>query len=548
MFVTGACGFIYECIMGAVSAYILGNSVEQFSVVMGLMMFMMAVAGAYQRLLSDDRLIEKFILIETLLALFGGFAPLAVYAAFGLMDDHFNLVLYGSVLVIGFLIGLEIPLAMRINEKYVRSLGSNIASIWSFDYIGGLVGSLLFALVLIKLLPLTHMSFVVAAANFAVAVMTLAFFARRKLVERPAITLAALSITLVLLLVGGRCNITWSDRLEQKLYDDPIVLAETTRYQRLVMTHRPAVDEYRFYINGNLQFSSLDEAIYHENLIHPVMNLVPDHARVLILGGGDGLALREVLKYRDVESVTLVDLDPDMIKLCSTNPILTRLNHNSFGDARVHAQGSTGITSTRRKRTIYQETGRMVKSPTGAMKPEVNSVAEVDVYNVDADLFIARTPEKWNVVIVDLPDPTSVELAKLYSKEFYVKVHRLLAENGMLTVQSTSPYHAKEAYLCILDTIGAAGFHTLPYHDNVPSFGDWGWMLAWKNQTTPDAIRKRIAELPEFPVPTSYLTPDGFLHSLTFGKGWLEPKHNDISTLMQPIILQRYLDDSWKVE
>ena len=174
-------------------------------------------------------------------------------------------------------------------------------------------------------------------------------------------------------------------------------------------------------------------------------------------------------------------------------------------------------------------------------------VAAVKVMNIDADKFVGETDEKWNVIFVDMPDPSSIDLTKLYSKEFYLKLNRILAENGVIVIQSTSPYHAKEAYLNIKRTVEAARFNTVPYHDNVPSFGDWGWILAWKNNRgSVSTMKNRIESIDSFEVETKYLTPEVFKKALVFGKGMLDSKFDDISTLMEPTILERYLK-SWDV-
>lgn len=548
MFVTGACGLVAEYILSTVCTYILGNSIEQFSVTISLMMFMMGVAAYAQRFMGDGRLIEKFILIECLIALTCAFSPIALYAAFAFMTSHFALVQYFFVCSLGFMIGLEIPLVLRINEKYSKTLGINMANVYSPDYVGSFVGALVWTFWLFRSFPLTEVSFLMAGVNFAVAVCALLYFVKHNLVKNRLPSFVLIAATAAALIYGYASNLVWSDKLEQRLYDDKIVFAQTTRYQRLVMTYRADTKEYRFYINGNLQFSSADEAIYHEQLVHPVMSLVPDHRRVLILGGGDGMALREVLKYPDVEQVTLVDIDPDMVKFCANDRTLTRMNRDSFADARVKIFQS-GAVSSQGQRVVYQENGqtRLAKNR-NRVKPEVEKIAQVDVLHLDADRFIGEVNGKWNVVIIDFPDPNAIELAKLYSKEFFLKVERILAESGLIAIQATSPYHAKESYLCVRRTMAAAGFTTVPYHDNVPSFGDWGWFLAAKNKIPEAVLRERISRLREFPVETRYLTPEVLQKALVFGRGWLRSEFEDINTLMHPVLLQKYVDDGWKME
>ena len=175
-------------------------------------------------------------------------------------------------------------------------------------------------------------------------------------------------------------------------------------------------------------------------------------------------------------------------------------------------------------------------------------MAEVTVYTVDADRFVAEADADWDVVIIDLPDPNSIEMAKLYSREFYSRLHRVLAPGGMVALQATSPYYAKEAFLVIERSLQAAGFTVVPYHDNVPSFGEWGWLLAYADGVRERAVGRRIEALEGFPVETSYLTPDVFRRSLVFGKGWLDSPNEDVSTLMSPVVLDYYLHESWKVQ
>lgn len=542
MFATGATGLVLEYIQAAVGTYILGNSIEQFSIVIGLMLFMMGIAAKVQKYFTDELLFEKFILIEISLAIIGGYAPIATYWSYSLMEN-FMLVQYFFIMSIGFLIGLEIPVVMRINARYSKKLSLNIEQVFSADYIGSLVGSLLWVYVLLKKFPLTEISFIMAGVNFGIAVITYTYFRNQELISKKFTIRALILITAISLVIGFNYNRDWNMKLEQKLYNDPILFSKTTRYQHLVMTQNKALEEFRFYINGNLQFSSFDEERYHELLVHPVMTLVPDHRRVLILGGGDGLALREILKYPNVEEVLLVDLDPEMTKLCANNPVMRKLNRGAFDDARVTIMTADGITSGEYQ-PIFKETGEINKK---TRLPETEKVASVRVIHIDADKFLSKVKGKWNIVVIDLPDPSSVELVKLYSKEFYHKVRRVLSERGMMVVQATSPYHAKESYLCIKRTLEAARFHTLPYHENVPSFGDWGWLMGWKDTMAKDNIGTRIQNM-TLNAPTRYLSPEVFRRAMVFGKSELDSKNTQVNTLMFPILLNYYLKESWLAE
>ena len=190
------------------------------------------------------------------------------------------------------------------------------------------------------------------------------------------------------------------------------------------------------------------------------------------------------------------------------------------------------------------ETDRL--APDGS--PIHERVATVDVINIDADRFVETIPGLWDVVLIDFPDPNSVELAKLYSREFYRKLRRVLAPDAVVALQATSPYHSREAFLCILRTLESAGFAAVPYHDDVPSFGSWGWIVATTGRETRDELRVRAAAITGFPDSTRYLTPEVFKSSLVFGKGGLESQYDEVNTLMRPVLLDLYLHASWLAE
>jgi len=545
MFCTGAAGFIFECILGTVASYILGNSIEQFSVTISLMMLMMGVAGWWQHRLSDDNLIEKFLGVEAALALLGGFAPIAVYGAYATMETHFALVQYFFVTSIGFLIGLEIPLVLRINRQFAPQLKSNIATVFSTDYVGAFLGALVWAFFLLRYFPLTETSFLAAGLNFLVAAGTYLYFTRTGLVKRKALAFGLVALTAVALSFGYSHNQQWSRIFEQRFYDRPIVVSSTTRYQHIVMTASVNPRDYRLYLNGNLQFSSVDEHIYHEMLVHPAIALAEDPRRVLILGGGDALGLREVLKHPVVEEASLVDIDAEMIELARSNPVLSELNKGALEDARVEVADFQLVEPTDLETPVYEVSHRRETTP----EVGAEEAARVTVYAVDADRLADRLPTNQDVVIIDLPDPNTIELTKLYSVEFYLKLRRRLNPGAVMVVQSTSPYHAKESFLCIERTLRAAGFATLPYHENVPSFGDWGWILAWEPERRQTDLLADAASLDGFRLPAEelrHLTPEVFRASQIFGKGALETENETPNRLMEPVLLRFYLAESWR--
>ncbi|MGD9160188.1 MAG: polyamine aminopropyltransferase [Desulfobacteraceae bacterium] len=544
MFCTGASGYVCEVLLSTVSSYILGNTVVQFSVVVGLMMVAMGLSQLVQVLIGKERLVEKYIAVELILSLLCGFTPLIVYCAFAFVGPHFKLIQISLACSIGFLIGFEIPIVLRINEKYADSLPVNISRTVTWDYIGVAFGLGLWYFLLKKNVLITEISFIVGAINLFVALFALFFFIRYGLLKNKYLWFFLSGLTIAGMVAGLVYNRDISFLAKQRLYEDKIIVDEQTLYQNIVVTHREDIDDYRLYCNGQLQASSSDEIRYHEPLVHPVMSLVPwAGKKVLVLGGGDGMALRELLKYNDLKSITLVELDPEMISLFTDNPVLSKLNDHAFSDPRVNIL-KAGAVSAGNITPVYMDSDKLDKK--GEPVPEVSAYSRI--MTIDADIYIGAVTEKYDVVIIDFPDPGSVELAKLYSQEFYLKLKRVMSENGMFVIQATSPYHAKEAFLGINRTIKSAGFNTLPYRNNVPSFGDWGWILAWKDHIPEKVIINKI-ETMEFNVETDYLTAD---QAKTFfknwGKGELESKYKWINSYMNPALLWAYLDECWKID
>lgn len=544
MFCTGASGYVCEVLLSTVSSYILGNTIVQFSMIMGFMMVSMGVSQLVQALIGKERLVEKFIAVELILSLLCGFTPLLVYGAFAYAEPYFKLIQFCLACSIGFLIGFEIPIVLRINEKYADSLPANISRTVTWDYIGVAFGLALWYFLLKKNVLITEISFIAGGINLFVAFFALYFFIRYGLIKNKALWIFLSVLTAAGLIAGYVYNRDISFLTKQRLYEDKIVIDEQTIFQNIVVTHRKDIDDYRLFCNGQLQASSYDEIMYHEPLVHPVMALVPwPEKKVLILGGGDGMALRELLKYDDLKSITLVELDPGMISLFKDNPLLSKLNNHAFSDPRVNIL-KTGAITPGSVTPVYMDSDKMDKKDEPV--PEISAYTRI--MNIDADRYIGATTEKYDVIIIDFPDPGSVELAKLYSQEFYLKLKRIMSENAMFVIQATSPYHAKEAFLGINRTIKSAGLNTLPFRNNVPSFGDWGWILAWKDHI-PEKIIKNKIEAMEFKINTSYLTSD---QAKTFfknwGKGELESKHEWVNTYMNPALLWAYLDECWKVD
>ena len=428
VFVVATCGLVYELLAGTIATYLLGDSVTQFSTVIGTYLFAMGVGSWFSRYVKQDYL-KWFVRVEILIALIGGTSAASLFLLFTVVQD-FRPILYGMVLLVGFLVGLEIPLLIRI-LKGRYSFGDLVSNVLTYDYIGALAASLVFPLAIVPYVGLVRGGFVIGLVNISVALLLVFRLHRDRVLgpERIAAVLVAAT-----LMAGAIFSEKLQSFSESRFYDDPVIFATSSQYQRIAFTRRNG--DVRLFLNGNLQFSSRDEYRYHEALVWPAMARVEDPKKVLILGGGDGLALREVLRSPSVEQVTLVDLDPEITRLFASVPSLTRMNANAFSDPRV--------------RTI----------------------------NADAYVWVRDNRETFDVVLVDFPDPTNYSIGKLYSVGFYRYLRRIVAPQGIVAVQSTAPYIAPRAFAMVGDTLAAAGFETRPYHVYVPSFGDWGFTLA----------------------------------------------------------------------
>ena len=490
VFIVASCGLAYELIMAALASYLLGDSILQFSSIIGLYLFAMGIGAHLTRYIKDEDALARFIEIELLVGIVGGLSALLLFVAFGLAAAPFRSLLYAFVLITGIIVGMEIPLVMRVLHREQAAFADLVARVLTFDYLGALAVSLLFPLVLAPRLGMARSALLFGLLNAAVALLTARIF-RAQLPRYAALRRRAL-----LVLAALAAAFVYADRItfhaEQSYFGDPIVYERHTPYQRLVITRWK--DDTRLYLNGNLQFSSRDEARYHEALVLPAMQMAARAERVLILGGGDGLAAREVLKYPQVQSLTLVDLDAEMTQTFATSATLTALN----GGALTHPK-------TR-------------------------------VINADAAQWLEESSELFDVILIDLPDPSNFSLGKLYSVPMYRQVARHLTDGGLIVVQSTSPYFAPNAYWSVVATLEAAGLATAPYHVYVPSFGEWGFVLAGKGATFPVPER--------FDVPTRYLTAATAAEMFRFPPDMA--RRNVEPNYLNTQILVHYFEKDWR--
>ncbi|OYP38169.1 polyamine aminopropyltransferase [Rhodopirellula sp. MGV] len=449
--VIATCGLIYELLAGTLASYLLGDSVTQFSFVIGVYLSALGI-GSWLSKYVDERLARTFIEIELALALLGGLSTPLLFIAFGHIA-WFQTALFSSVVLIGTLVGLELPLLMRIMREHLdfREL---VARVLTFDYIGALLASVLFPVLLVPRLGLVRTSLLFGLLNAAVGLWG-TYLLRPLLSSRGLAGLRGRGFVVVgiLAVVFIKAD-TFTHWSEEAILDHPIVYATQSQFQRIVVTEQR--DDFQLHLNGHLQFNSRDEYRYHEALVHPVIGAAKRFENVLVLGGGDGLAVREILRYPDVRSVTLVDLDPAMTRLATEFGPLVELNQWALSDPRV------------------------------------------SVINRDAFVWIGEDDEQFDAAIIDFPDPGTYSVGKLYTTRFFAMLRERLTADAIVSVQCTSPLVAPKSYWCILETIRQAGFDVRGYRASVPTFGVWGFALAGKTplQSTTDGRYLALQTLP----------------------------------------------------
>lgn len=485
-FIAGVCSIIYELLIATTVSYFMGDSVKYFSLTIGIYMAAMGL-GSFASKYVDERLLNKFIGAELALGILGGLSIPALYFSYAFEDFLIPAYLFFTI-SIGFLIGLEIPFLTRLMETY-NQLKINIANILSFDYFGALIATIAFPFVLLPFFGIYQSSLLFGLVNMSIAVALLWVFGHKigkqaKLLR--VLTVVASSVLVVMIAFSGTALHHW----DQILYQDRIVHAEQSRYQHIVVTKNR--EDIRLYLDGNLQFSSIDEYRYHEALVMVPMAVRKQPVRrVLLLGAGDGLAVRELLKYPEIEEIVLVDLDQRMIALAEKNLYLKTINQGSLENKKVNIVIS------------------------------------------DAFTYLTANVRGFDLIIADLPDPNNNALARLYSEQFYKLVHKNLGPGGIFVTQATSPYFATEAFWSIAKTIEASGFkHNYPYHAQIPSFGEWGFVLASDGNI--DLSTPPI--LPE----TKFLTEQNFPNLFVFDKD-IVASNVAINHLDRPVLLGYYL-------
>jgi len=498
IFATGVSGLVSEFVLATLASYFIGDTIVQWTIVLSIMLFTMGL-GSHISKYVDKNILETFLLIEFVLSLLISLSPLIVYSIAG--HTHFiHLVIYGLSALIGFCIGFEIPLVMRLNQQF-ENVAQNVSSVLSWDYVGSLIGGIAFAFWGLPELGLKNTAFIFGMFNMIVAVVLLMVYWKELVNSKRSIVGGALLVGLILFsaFVKSEDIMLYG---EQKRYKDKVVYVEQTKYQKLVVTSW--LEHHWLYINGNLQLSTIDEFLYHEPMVHPVMHISKESNDILVIGGGDGFNVKELLKYAQVKSITLVDLDPAMTTLGKTYAPIVLANDSSLHNKKV------------------------------------------TIINEDGFVFLQNSLKLFDIIIVDLPDAKGVDLNKLYTKEFYEMSNMHLRPNGHIITQAGSPYYATRAFECINKTIRNSGFETLKLHNQVLSMGEWGWIIGSKRFNRDQMIN--ILHDPQFPtVSTRWLNQESVNLMTAFGKPLIDTSDIRINTINDPVLYQYQLNANWNL-
>lgn len=492
VFVAGLCSIIYELLVSTTATYFLGDGVRQFSIIIGIYLFSMGIGAFFSKYLTKMPL-RFFVHIEFLLGLVGGISvPLLYFLFVNVNSLTLQILCLAIIFVIGLLTGMEVPLLTFASNEV--DFKNNLSNVLSLDYIGGLLATLIFPFVLLPFVGLFYSSLIFGIFNILLGLVLNHFFLGK---SKKTLVLGLLSMTVLIIIVisGGKLLKAWDDAI----YKNPIVLNTQTPYQKIVVTKKQ--EDIRLYLNRVIQFSSADEYRYHEPLVHIPLTLHKNPKSVLILGGGENLASREVLKHTTVERVDVVDIDSTMFHLAKNNPFFKEINEGAALNEKVHL-----ITE-------------------------------------DAFTFLYNNTDTYDVIIADLPDPVNEAIARLYSKQFFLLAKSKLKKDGLFVTQSGEIYFSNSVFSCINNTLEDVFEHKLPYHSYIPSFGDWGFVLASRDSIDVNA-KKRV-----LPNGLQFLTDEQFQMSFLFPKD-IAIAQTDQNTLDSPVILNYFLDDwnKWKTD
>lgn len=499
LFATGFSGVVAEYVLATLATYFLGNSIVQWAIVISLMLFCMGLGSRITRSIKTN-VFSWLIGVEFSLSVIVSFSALMTYV-FAAYSGYTGVLIYSIAGLTGLMIGMELPLAIRLNDEF-EELEVNVSNILEKDYYGSLLGGVFFVFVGLPFLGITYTPIVLGLVNLLVGLALLNVYSDFV----PKVKRFWNGVSVVLVVAISASFFFAKDIVffgEQKNYQDKIVFEEQTKYQKIIMTQWK--NDHWLYLNQNLQFSTYDEPLYHEPLVHPAMSLHPHPTKVGVLGGGDGCAVREILKHPSVESITLVDLDPRMTELALSHEILLAVNDSTFHDEKV------------------------------------------GLINDDAYHFMDTTRQMFDVLIIDLPDPRSVELSRLYSFEFYILCKRQLRPGGVIVTQSGSPYFAPKSFECIDKTMQVAGFNTLQIHNNIVTMGEWGWTIGWTGSKTVEEAMMKIESFPYERLENRWLNQSASRQITSFGKNLFYEERDsvEVNRIHNPVLYRYYLNGKW---
>ncbi len=445
--ILSACSLLYELLIAQTLTLIAGNMVIWYSLTVGIYLAAMGVGAIIYGTPDRSRDWGRLFRVEIMLSLIGAFTVLllnfahSTYLLFEAVPTTEKIATFvffsfsfSLTFVIGILTGMELPLLMYLGNHLAGE--RNVTNrVLGWDYIGALAGGFLFPLYLVPFLELHTIGFIIAALNMTVAVYILWRF----LARAPGLILkTAGSVAFGVVLFLGYYlspqieqfflkkyyyypdSFTGLNALFDSMDDMPRVFRESSPYQKIDIVHIPnnsddfiqaystkfafndsIPDNYFLFLNGDFQFASNHEEIYHEWFAHvPIIINGKVPRRVLLLGGGDGLLHRELTKYNEIESITHVDIDRNLIALAVTHPILTAINENSFDDPRI--------------RTIFGDAFQYLRDYSG---------------------------EPYDAIYMDFPDVVDYNLSKLYSREFFHFVRIRLKDDGFAALDTPGVYY-----------------------------------------------------------------------------------------------------------
>jgi spermidine synthase len=434
--IVSLCSITYELIIAQSLSVISGDTVTRYCTTIGIFLFSLGIGSFLVRWLKNS--IVSIMWVEIGLSIIGGcsaciiffvdtFVPLETYGEY-LFSASWTVLIISNILIviIGILSGMEIPLFADLISKEKSSISSGtLSSVLGWDYVGALIGAVMFPLVFYPKLGILRISFIIGILNLIVSAYLLIIYRKKIRLKLGYILAIAFSICLLLIGVYKALHIReYFDYRFLRTYnlissEGKILFCKQTLYQRVIFAED--MDRLILILDQEDQFYSDREFVYHEAFVHPVMIMKEKKAKkILILGGGDGLLLREVLKYDWVERADQVDIDPVITNYALNNSWLKKINNGSLRDKRVK------------------------------------------VFNADAAVYIRKYSDFYDIIFLDFPDIFNSKVTKLHTKEFYTYLFRALKKDGILVNHSLTD--RKKANKIIQTNLHYAGFKDiLPY-------------------------------------------------------------------------------------